>query len=587
MCIAKHVILRTQVKTLLGKHLKGEMVQIIQICRLEGMAIIKTLISASLLLWHFSMNMVLANSGSYIAGQFAEKEGDFRNASYYYIDLISRGETESEIIKRSIIYSALSGNFEVATAISRKIDDLELNYPIANLIIFAEAIKNKENDKIVEEFERHKNFFPAIFRNVAEFWILIIKNEKDKAFKLLNSLSINNEAQMQIINYNQLLAYIYFNKYEQAKTLYENLDFSDFLFDSDSALALLEYFRKDKESKVFKSILNKVRSASDNSYYILALMDDLSSGEEINSIRINPYKQIAEVFFRWSQSVQLRGKNGINKPFYLSLANYSDPTSSFLKFKTATVLSDTENYGLSKEILDSFSKEDVFYMDSIVERTYAIEQQDNDESALEYIERFISNGFKNARLLKTYGSLQRSQRLYKESIKSYTGAIEAAKREKYTEAVWPILFLRGISFERSKNWDLAEADFISALELSPDQPQVLNYMGYSLLERKEKLDQAMRMILLAAEKAPDSYHIIDSLGWAYYRTGDFEQALLYLERAMELESTDPIVNDHLGDVLWMLGRKREAKFQWKKSLSFKPEPVDQKNTEDKLAFGLN
>ena len=574
-------------KILLGKHLKGEMVQIIQICRLEGMAIVKTLIAASLLLWHFSINIVLANSGSYIAGQFAEKEGDFRNASYYYIDLISRGETESEIIKRSIIYSALSGNFEVATAISRKIDDLELNYPIANLIIFAEAIKNKENDKIVEEFERHKNFFPAIFRNVAEFWILIIKNEKDKAFKLLNSLSINNEAQMQIINYNQLLAYIYFNEYEQAKTLYENLDFSDFLFDSDSALALLEYFQKDKESKVFKSILNKVRSASDNSYYILALMEELSSGEEINSIRIDPYKQIAEVFFRWSQSVQLQGKNGINKPFYLSLANYADPTSSFLKFKTATVLSDTENYGLSKEILDNFSKEDVFYMDSIVERTYAIEQQDNDETALEYIEKFISDGFKNARLLKTYGSLQRSQRLYNEAIKSYTRAIEEAKREQYTEAIWPILFLRGISFERSKNWGLAEADFISALELSPNQPQILNYMGYSLLERKEKLDQAMRMIVMAAEKAPDSYHIIDSLGWAYYKTGDFEKALLYLERAMELESTDPIVNDHLGDVLWMLGRKREAKFQWKKSLSFKPEPVDQKKTEDKLAFGLN
>ena len=577
-------------KILLGKHLKGEMVQIIQICRLEGMATIKTLFLASLLFWYFPMNMVLANSGSYLAGQFAEKEGDFRNASYYYIDLISRGETEREIIKKSIIYSALSGNFEVATAISRKIEDLELNYPIANLIIFAEAIKNKENHKIVEEFERNKNLFPAIFRNVAEFWILIINNEKDKAFRLLNSLSINNEAQMQIINYNQLLAYVYLNEYEQAKTLYENLDFSDFLFDSDSALALLKYFQKykeSKESKVFKSILNKVRSASNNSYYILALMDELSNGEEVNSIRIDPYKQIAEVFLRWSQSVQIEEKNGINKPFYLSLANYADPTSSYLKFKTATVLSDTENYGLSKEILDNFSKEDVFYMDSIVERTFAIEQQDNDESALEYIEKFISDGFKNARLLKTYGSLQRSQRLYNEAIKSYTGAIEQAKREQYTEAIWPILFLRGISFERSKNWNLAEADFISALELSPNQPQILNYMGYSLLERKEKLDQAMRMILMAAEKSPDSYHIIDSLGWAYYKTGNFEKALLYLERAMELESTDPIVNDHLGDVLWMLGRKREAKFQWKKSLSFKPEPVDQKKTEDKLAFGLN
>ena len=112
-------------------------------------------------------------------------------------------------------------------------------------------------------------------------------------------------------------------------------------------------------------------------------------------------------------------------------------------------------------------------------------------------------------------------------------------------------------------------------------------MGYSLLERKEKLDQAMRMIILAAEKSPNSYHIIDSLGWAYYRRGEYQKAHGYLERAMELESTDPIVNDHLGDVLWMLGRKREAKFQWKKSLSFNPEPIDQKNTEDKLRFGLD
>ena len=153
----------------------------------------------------------------------------------------------------------MSGNFEVATAISRKIDDLELNYPVANLIIFAESIKNKENRKILEEFERHKkNFFPEIFQNVAEFWILIINNEKDKAFKLINSLSINNEAQMQIINYNQLLAYVYFNEYEQAKTLYENMDFSDFLFDSDSPLWLYSnIFKKIKKVKYMKASLKK------------------------------------------------------------------------------------------------------------------------------------------------------------------------------------------------------------------------------------------------------------------------------------------------------------------------------------------
>lgn len=243
---------------------------------------LKNLTIVFLLSLHFSLNVVLANSGSYIAGQFAEKEGDFKNASYYYVDLISRGETEREIIKRSIIYSALAGNFEVATAISRKVDDLELNYPIANLIIFAETIKNREKGKILAAFEQYKNFFPSIFQNVSEFWILIINNEKDKAFRLINSLSVNNEAQMQIINYNQLLAYVYFNEYEQAKTLYESIDFSDFLFDSESALALLEFFKKNKDDKVFQSVLKKLRLASDNSYYILALIEELSGNKQLS-----------------------------------------------------------------------------------------------------------------------------------------------------------------------------------------------------------------------------------------------------------------------------------------------------------------
>ena len=551
------------------------------------MPLLKPLIVAFFILWHFSVTIVLANSGSYIAGQFAEKEGDFKNASYYYIDLISRGDSEREIITRSVIYAALAGNFEIATAISRKIDDLQLNYPVANLVIFAEAIKKREKSEILRAFERHKKNFPEIFKIVTEFWILIIDNKKDEAFRLINSISINNEAQLQIINYNQLLAYVYFNEYEQAKTLYENMEFSNFLFDSESALALVKYFQKNKESEVSESIISKARSASNNAYYIQAFKNKLSNGGVSDAIRITPYKQIAEVFFRWSQSSQRGAENIINKSFYLSLANFADPTSSFLKFNLATILNDSGNYELSREILDNFSNDDVFFMDSIVENSFAIEQLDSNESALEYIQQFIIDGYANARLLKTYGSLQRSMSLFQEAIKSYTRAIEVAKKETYTESIWPILFLRGISFERSKNWASAESDFISALELSPDQPQVLNYMGYSLLERKEKLDQALKMIILAAEKSPDSYHIIDSLGWAYYKKGDFGKALLYLEKAMEIESTDPIVNDHLGDVLWMLGRKREAKFQWKKSLSFNPESVDQKNTEDKLKFGLN
>ena len=208
----------------------------------------------------------------------------------------------------------------------------------------------------------------------------------------------------------------------------------------ESALALLEYFKKDKESKVFQSIVKKVRVASDNSYYILALMDRLSSGEEIKSIRVNPYMQ--EVFLD-GHNLSPKGETAsISRSTYH--LRYAYPTSSFLKFKAATVLFDTKNYGLSKEILDKFSNNDLFYMDSIVEKTYAIEQLYSDKTALKYIEKYIGDGYKNARLLKTYGSLQRSQRLYKESKVLYWSDWGSKKRVTYRAFV-ANLFLRGIS----------------------------------------------------------------------------------------------------------------------------------------------
>ena len=122
----------------------------------------------------------------------------------------------------------------------------------------------------------------------------------------------------------------------------------------------------------------------------------------------------------------------------------------------------------------------------------------------------------------------------------------------------------GISHERLKNWDNAEADFRRALDLNPDQPQVLNYLGYSLVERREKLDEALDMIERAVAARPDSGYIVDSLGWVLFRLGRYDEAVEHMENAGELMPVDPVVNDHLGDVYWAVGRAREAEFQWKR-----------------------
>jgi len=153
-------------------------------------------------------------------------------------------------------------------------------------------------------------------------------------------------------------------------------------------------------------------------------------------------------------------------------------------------------------------------------------------------------------------------------------------------ANWPLFYDRGIALDRAHNWPRAEADFLKALELSPNQPYVLNYLGYSWVDQGVNLDEAMNMIRRAVEQRPDDGYIVDSLGWAYYRIGNFDEAVKNLERAVDLKPEDPTINEHLGDAYWRVGRKLEAGFQWAHARDLKPDPEDLPKIEAKIRDGL-
>ncbi len=152
---------------------------------------------------------------------------------------------------------------------------------------------------------------------------------------------------------------------------------------------------------------------------------------------------------------------------------------------------------------------------------------------------------------------------------------------------WLLFFSRGICAERLGRFDASDADFRRALELNPGQPQVLNYLGYSLVDRGLKLDEALSLIEQAVKAEPEAGYIIDSLAWAYFRLGRYQDALAPMEKASLLEPVDPVVTDHLGDVYWMVGRKREAVFQWHRALSFEPAEKDAARIRRKIEVGLD
>jgi Flp pilus assembly protein TadD len=154
------------------------------------------------------------------------------------------------------------------------------------------------------------------------------------------------------------------------------------------------------------------------------------------------------------------------------------------------------------------------------------------------------------------------------------------------KANWTLFYFRGICFERAKQWATAEGDFKHALELFPDQPHVLNYLGYSWIDQGIHLDEGMSMIKRSVEQRPDDGYIVDSLGWAYFRLGNYDEAVTNLERAVELKPVDPTINDHLGDVYWKVDRMLEAKFQWSHARDLKPDDDELVKIEAKLKVGL-
>jgi len=180
--------------------------------------------------------------------------------------------------------------------------------------------------------------------------------------------------------------------------------------------------------------------------------------------------------------------------------------------------------------------------------------------------------------LLTLADLLRADEKYAESSEILTGLIKGSKTPD-----WRLLYARGVAYQKIGRWDDGERDLKAALALQPDEPELLNYLGYSWIDRGEHLKDAMAMVQKAVASDPRSGAMVDSLGWAYYRLGDYKQAVEKLEEAVELDAGDPEINNHLGDAYWKVGRRDEAVFQWKRVLTLQPDPKIKADADRKIA----
>ena len=278
-------------------------------------------------------------------------------------------------------------------------------------------------------------------------------------------------------------------------------------------------------------------------------------------------------------------ENGQDALILARIAEYLSREKDHAILLSGDILTDMEQYHLAAKTYDTVSEASYLFHTAELGRADVLSADKRPEEAIDVLSALTQSHPEFRQAFRSLGDVLRNEERYEEAARAYTTAIDLA--EQQNTVTWVLFHLRGMTYERLGLWDNAEQDFRRALSLEPDQPYVLNYLGYSLVEKQMKLDEALEMIKRAVQIESDSGYIVDSLGWVLFRLKRFDEAVGHLEKAASLMPVDPIINDHLGDSYWAVGRKREAHFQWQRALSFEPEAAEEERIRKKIEVGLD
>ena len=518
--------------------------------------------------------------GEYLAGSYANYLEDSDARSSYYSRAFARAEDDIALGRRAMTSALTAGDINLARTLAIEINQKDKKEPMALMLLGAKAFKQGRNKQAQDFFNPATgDLTMGIAMGLMEGWSYVAANDMEKARETFKSVGggayFQNLADLQIakaeaMTGNVEAAKAAFKLAEESgqsaiETRLAKARFLHSIGENDLALKELEAF--STQNGVFET------------GPVAAYIDALKKGEKIEGL-LTPTQEAARAMTEPAYSFFVANRARDAGEVFLRVAISLDPRHDKAVLWLGDLLTNTERSAEAMRLYKGVPDTSYYIVSSKLAEANVHFGNEDDDKALEVLED-VNAKHPSFITREALGRARLIRENYAEALPIYEALIASMSEEDLKANTQPLYF-RGISYEREKQWDKAEADFKRVLELEPDNADALNYLGYTWVDRGENLTEAFAMIRKAVEIEPNNGAITDSLGWAHYKLGQYQQAKAKLEDAVELSPSSATIIDHLGDVYWKLGRFREAGYQWERALEYDPTDEERGNIKLKL-----
>ena len=501
--------------------------------------------------------------GSFLSSKFARSITDIDKAAYYAQYSYSQNTAASGLGIIALEALLANGQIKEAIPIGIKISNEVPEITLAQYLKVLDSLDSNNFNKTLELLLKvSPNGIDTYILPILQTWAAAGSNQQTGGLQIIKDQAERGVLE-PIYDYHSALINEFIGNSEAAKINYSNIIKKSNNANAQVYLSAAEFFKRNNNQGLLDKTIAKLERLKPYSNELFLLKNsNVSPSKKINNVKDG----IAEIFLN---SAEILFNEGLDRQalIYGQIALYLSPNLDSASYLLGKIFRSINNNERAVKYLKNVKDNSSIFYDAKIAYAEIIYDIEGTEKSFAILNKLHKLHPENINLSRSIAELFYKSENFDKSIEYYD--LIFSKIEKIEFKHWPLFYSSGIALERGKKWERAEKQFLMALKFVPDNPQVLNYLGYSWIDQGININAAMEMIVKAAEQRPSDGYIIDSLGWAFYQIGEYEEAVIKLEKAVELTS-DSIIIDHLGDALFYSGRKIEAVFQWKRALEFEP-----------------